>query len=79
MSEEKRHALLLQQSVQSIQELANEVIQTVTELPEDVFRWKPDGDIRSVREILGHVEEAAPYWTGEIQRVVANPVTEWAG
>jgi hypothetical protein len=28
-------------------------------------------------EILGHLEEAMPYWAAEIQRVVANPGTEW--
>jgi hypothetical protein len=37
MSEEKRHAPLLEESIQFIQELASEVIQTVTELPEDVL------------------------------------------
>jgi uncharacterized damage-inducible protein DinB len=79
MSEEKRHALLLEESNQSIQELASEVMQIVTELPEDMLRSKPAEDFWSITEILGHVEEAAPYWAGEIQRVVANPGTKWAG
>ncbi len=77
MSEEKRHVPLLEASIQSIQELAREVTQTVTELPEDVLRRKPAEDIWSITEILGHVEEAAPYWASEIQRVVENPGTQW--
>ena len=77
MSEEKRHAPLLEESIQSVQELASEVMQTVTELPEDVLRWKPAESIWSITEILGHVEEATPYWAGEIQRVVKNPGTQW--
>ncbi|HEX3376123.1 MAG TPA: DinB family protein [Candidatus Acidoferrales bacterium] len=77
MSEVKRHAPLLEESILSIQALAGEVSQTVTELPEDVFRWKPAENIWSIAEILGHVEEAAPYWAGEIQRVIANPGTQW--
>jgi uncharacterized damage-inducible protein DinB len=77
MSEVKRHAPLLEESIKSFQELAGEVSQTVTELPDDVLRWKPAEDIWSITEILGHVEEAAPYWAGEIQRVIANPGTQW--
>ena len=77
MSEAKCHQPLLAESIQSIQELAREVKQTVTGLSEDVLRWKPAEGVWSVTEILGHVEEAAPYWAGEIQRVVANPGTEW--
>jgi hypothetical protein len=77
MSEEKRPAPLLEESIQSIQALAGEVSQTVTELPDDVLRWKPAEDVWSMVEILGHVQEAAPYWAGEIQRVIANPGTHW--
>jgi uncharacterized damage-inducible protein DinB len=77
MSEVKRHAPLLEESIQSIQELAGEITQTVTELPEDVLRWKPAEGVWSITQILSHVQEAGPYWTGEIQRVIANPGTMW--
>src|SRR5665213_377515 len=77
MPEEKRHAPTLGESIHSIQELAGEVAQTVTELPEEVLRWKPAVDVWSIAEILGHVEEAAPYWAGELQRVLANPGAQW--
>jgi uncharacterized damage-inducible protein DinB len=77
MPEEMRPSRLLEESIRSIQELAAEITQTVTELPENVLRWKPAQDVWSITEILGHVEEAAPYWAGEIQRVVANPGAEW--
>jgi uncharacterized damage-inducible protein DinB len=77
MPEEMRPPRLLEESIRSIQELAGEITQTVTELPECIFRWKPTQDVWSIAEILGHVEEAVPYWAGEIQRVVANPGAEW--
>ena len=77
MPEGMRSARLLEESIRSIQELVCEITQSVTELPEDVLRWKPAEDIWSITEILGHVEEAAPYWAGEIQRVVANPSAGW--
>jgi uncharacterized damage-inducible protein DinB len=75
--ERRRSANLIEESIQSIQELATEITQTVVELPEDTLRWKPTADAWSIAEILGHVQEATPYWAGEIQRVVANPDTEW--
>ncbi len=77
MSEEEPVAPLLKESIRSIQELAGEVTQTVTELPDDVLRWKPAENIWSIAEILGHMEEAAPYWAREIQRVIATPGTQW--
>jgi uncharacterized damage-inducible protein DinB len=77
MPEGRHSAHLIDESVQSIQELANEITQTVVELPEDALRWKPAADAWSIAEILGHIEEAMPYWAAEIQRVVANPGTEW--
>jgi hypothetical protein len=77
MSEKKQHEPRLQESIEAIQALAGEVTQTVADLPEHVVRWKPAENIWSIAEILGHVEEAAPYWTGEIQRVVANPGVQW--
>jgi uncharacterized damage-inducible protein DinB len=77
MPEGRGSAHLIDESIQSIQELATEITQTAVELPEDSLRWKPAADAWSIAEILGHVQEATPYWAGEIQRVVANPGTEW--
>jgi uncharacterized damage-inducible protein DinB len=77
LPERGHSANLIEESIQSIQELAGEITQTVAELPEYALRWKPTADAWSVAEILGHVQEATPYWASEIQRVVANPGTEW--
>jgi uncharacterized damage-inducible protein DinB len=77
MPEEKASARQLERSILSFQELTGEIIQIVAELPEDVLRWKPAPQVWSITEILGHVEEAGPYWAGEIQRVVANHGAEW--
>jgi hypothetical protein len=77
MPEETRPAVGLEDSIHSIQKLMSEITETVEELPEDVLRWKPDKEVWSIAEILGHVQEAIPYWAGEIQRVAANPGVEW--
>ena len=77
MPEETRSAGLLEDSIHSIQELTAEITGTVAELPESVLRWKPAEHAWSITEILGHVQEAVPYWAGEIQRVAANPGAEW--
>jgi uncharacterized damage-inducible protein DinB len=77
MPDGRRSARLLEESIQSIQELATEIRQTVVELPEDALRWKPTADAWSIAEILAHVQEATPYWADEIQRVVGKPGTEW--
>jgi hypothetical protein len=77
MPEEKRRAPTIEESIQSIQELAGDVTRTVTDLPEDVLLWKPAENVWSIAQILGHMEEALPYWAGEIQRVAANHGTEW--
>lgn len=77
MPKGRHSAHLIEESVQSIQKLATEITQTVVELPEEALRWKPTADAWSIAEILGHVEEAMPYWAAEIQRVAANPGTEW--
>lgn len=77
MPEGSLSARRIEESIQSIQELAAEITHTVVELPEDALRWKPAADVWSMAEILGHVQEAMPYWVGEIQRVVTNPGAEW--
>jgi uncharacterized damage-inducible protein DinB len=77
MSEETRHAPRLADSIQTVEALAGEITQTVSELPDEVLRWKPAENVWSIAQILGHVGEAAPYWAGEIQRVIANPGAQW--
>jgi hypothetical protein len=77
MPEETRSARVLEDSIHSFQELMTEISETVAGLPEDVLRWKPAEDAWSITEILGHVQEAMPYWAGEIHQVVANPGAEW--
>jgi hypothetical protein len=77
MPEENRPTPTLEEAIHSIQALAGEITRTVTPLPENVLRWKPAEDVWSIVEILSHIEEAAPYWAGEIQGAIANPGTKW--
>lgn len=67
----------IEESIRAIEELAAEISDTVSKLPEEVIRWKPAPEAWSIQEILSHVEEAAPYWANEMRRVVAHPGVEW--
>src|SRR5581483_5616020 len=68
---------ILESAISSVQVLAREIYDTVSALPEHVIRWKPAPDKWSIQEILGHMEEAVPYWANEMERVVSHSGTEW--
>jgi len=77
MPEEMRSTQLIEESIRSIVQTSSEIARTVAELPEEALRWKPAAHVWSIAEILGHVQEAMPYWAGEMERVAANPGAEW--
>lgn len=47
------------------------------ELPVDLAHWKPAPDVWSVMEILCHVGEFVPYWTGQTRQIVERPDEPW--
>ncbi|WP_134698610.1 DinB family protein [Ammoniphilus sp. YIM 78166] len=67
----------IQKNIQSINRLIDDILVAVESLTEEQVRWKPSAEAWSVQEVLCHVEEAIPYWLGEIQRVVEAPGMEW--
>jgi uncharacterized damage-inducible protein DinB len=68
---------VLQESIASVEESTNGIMDAVGKLPEEAIRWKPTPEVWSIHEILCHVDEAIPYWAEEIERVVAKPGVEW--
>jgi fumarylpyruvate hydrolase len=46
-------------------------------LPDALIAWKPAPDVWSVMEILCHVGEFLPFWTGEALRMASQPEAEW--
>jgi uncharacterized damage-inducible protein DinB len=69
-------ALAIKDSIQSIQQSINDVIQTKG-LSEEILRWNPSEDEWSIMQILSHLTEAIPYWLGEIEMLLEEPGKEW--
>src|SRR5262249_908245 len=74
MSEQTRSP---QQSAARLTEMVDQILAEGHRLPEDLITWKPADDVWSVLEILCHVDEFIPFWTGETVRVVRDPAGEW--
>jgi len=66
-----------QQSAARLTELVDEMLNEVDRLPPDLVTWKPAADVWSVLEILCHVDEFVPFWTGQAASVVRDPRGEW--
>jgi uncharacterized damage-inducible protein DinB len=67
----------LNESITSIQNTTDQIMQVSEGLPDEVIRRKPSEDKWSIMEVLCHVEEAVPYWLREIQSLVQSPGSEW--
>lgn len=63
--------------ITSIQKTLANIFEISTVLTEEVIRFKPSKEEWSIIQILSHINEAIPYWLGEIQRVVEKPGVEW--
>ncbi|MFP5114013.1 DinB family protein [Bacillaceae bacterium C204] len=64
-------------SIQTIQQLLDQVIEKVKGLPDEVLRWNPSEDEWSIMQILSHLVEAVPYWLDEIELLLETPGKEW--
>jgi uncharacterized damage-inducible protein DinB len=56
---------------------AETLLAELGKLPEEVIAWKPADDVWSVVEILGHVAEFVPYWTGQTLQIIRHPQEQW--
>lgn len=67
----------IQHSIESIQTSLDQIIETVSGLSEETIRWNPSGEEWSIMQIISHLNEALPYWLGEIATVVRTPGSQW--
>ena len=65
------------ESIQSIQKSLNEILSSTENLSEEAIRWNPSEEEWSILQILSHLVEGVPYWLGEVERVVAEPGSNW--
>lgn len=64
-------------SIQAINNSICDILKSVEGLDEKVFRWNPTEEEWSIMQIVSHLNEAIQYWLGEVERVVAEPGSEW--
>jgi uncharacterized damage-inducible protein DinB len=55
----------------------NEIETKVKPLPRAWLSWRPAADVWSILDILSHMEEFVPYWTGQIMAIVYHSDQEW--
>jgi len=56
---------------------AEGLLAEVGTLPAELVSWKPADDVWSVMEILGHVSEFIPYWTGQAVQIARHQQEQW--
>lgn len=69
--------MTIQESIVSVEKSLDQIIEIVEGLSEEIIRKNPVPEEWSIMQIICHVEEALPYWIGEIENIKAAPGTEW--
>ncbi|WMJ20351.1 DinB family protein [Geobacillus kaustophilus] len=67
----------LESSAATVKETIDNIAELVQSLSEELIRWKPSADEWSVAQILSHLNEAIPYWVGEIKRIKQDASATW--
>ena len=73
MSEQTRPAA----AAARLQATTDEIVAEVRRLPAELINWIPAQGVWSVMDILCHIREFVPFWTGEILRIVRRPNETW--
>jgi hypothetical protein len=60
-----------------LESAAGSLLALVEGLPASLITWKPADEVWSVMEILCHVQEFVPYWTGQASQMAAAPEQLW--
>jgi uncharacterized damage-inducible protein DinB len=60
-----------------LQSGVNEILAEVGRLPADVINWIPAEGVWSVMDILCHIREFVPFWTGETVRIARHSNETW--
>jgi uncharacterized damage-inducible protein DinB len=57
--------------------ITTEILAEVDRLPPEIIKWTPSEGVWSVMDILCHIREFVPFWTGETVRIARRPDEEW--
>ena len=63
--------------IQAINNSISDILKSLEGLDEKVIRWNPTEEEWSIMQIISHLNEAIPYWLGEIKRVITEPGSKW--
>ena len=74
MLEQKTHA---KEAAARLQTITDEMLAEVESLPPAIITWIPGEGVWSVMDILCHIREFVPFWTGETVRIVRFPGEQW--
>ncbi|RBW70084.1 DinB family protein [Bacillus taeanensis] len=69
--------LSVNESIKSVQNSLDQVIQKTAGLSDEILRWNPAEEEWSIMQILCHLVEAVPYWLDEIEQLLEAPGKEW--
>jgi hypothetical protein len=54
-----------------------QILNEVDAMPAELIQWVPGPEVWTVMQNLCHIEEFVPYWTGQIEQIIAHPEQEW--
>ena len=74
MLEQKTRAAVAADRLQAI---TTEILAEVDRLAPEIIKWIPSDGVWSVMDILCHIREFVPFWTGETVRIARRPDEKW--
>ena len=60
-----------------LQAITSDILAEAERLPPELINWIPSEGVWSVMDILCHVREFVPFWTGETLRIARHPDQKW--
>jgi uncharacterized damage-inducible protein DinB len=67
----------IQSATDAMRSTVDEILAEVDHMPPALIHWKPGPQIWTVMDNLCHIEEFIPYWTSQVEQVIARPGQEW--
>lgn len=74
MPEEKTRGAL---AAVQLQRITDEILGEVQGLPPELINWIPEEGVWSIMDILCHIREFVPFWTGETLRIAHGSGEQW--
>ncbi len=60
-----------------LQTITDEILGEVRSLPPELINWIPEEGVWSIMDVLCHIREFVPFWTGETLRIARGAGEQW--